>query len=226
MVADRPAFADSESPETAALSTLRGFGIDAILVTEKADLDSVTAHNMPKLALLDVASMRDAALTGCVRRCIDIELPVIALVPPERVVGLDVALGVDDFVLTPPRADELVARARRVLSREAPVEDSDLIRAGDLTINPANYEVSLKGDRVNLRFKEYELLMLLARNPGRVFSREALMSRIWGYDYFGGIRTVDVHIRRLRSKLQDAEHPLIETVWKAGYRFRDVRRPA
>ena len=96
-----------------------------------------------------------------------------------------------------------------------------MIRAGSLVINPSTYEVSLRGKRVNLRFKEYELLRLLATNPGRVYSREALLSSIWGYDYFGGTRTVDVHIRRLRSKIEDAEHPYIETIWNVGYRFRD-----
>ena len=92
----------------------------------------------------------------------------------------------------------------------------------DLLINPDNYEVKIKGNRVNLRFKEYELLLLLASNPGRVYDRASLLNQIWGYDYFGGTRTVDVHIRRLRSKIEvlpDTEY--IETIWNVGYRFTE-----
>ena len=83
--------------------------------------------------------------------------------------------------------------------------------------------MTIRGDRVSLTFKEYELLKLLAENPGRVFSRYALLNQIWGYEYFGGTRTVDVHIRRLRSKIEDAEHNFIETIWNVGYRFREAR---
>ena len=75
---------------------------------------------------------------------------------------------------------------------------------------------------MNLRFKEYELLLLIASSPGRVYTREALLNLVWGYDYLGGTRTVDVHVRRLRSKIEDANHSFIETVWNIGYRFRDI----
>ena len=115
----------------------------------------------------------------------------------------------------------MVTRVKLTLHRNRHEDGDEVIRAGSLVINPSTYEVSLRGKRVNLRFKEYELLRLLATNPGRVYSREALLSSIWGYDYFGGTRTVDVHIRRLRSKIEDAEHPYIETIWNVGYRFRD-----
>ena len=109
---------------------------------------------------------------------------------------------------------------RRVLSHVG-IRHDDLIRAGHLVINPASYEVTLNGIQLNLRFREYALLLLLATNPDRVFSRESLPSRVWSYQYYGGIRTVDVHIRRLRGKLQDSDHQFIETVWNVGYRFRD-----
>ena len=96
-----------------------------------------------------------------------------------------------------------------------------MVRAGDLSINHTNYEVAVSGRSVNLRFKEYELLLLMATNPGRVYTREQLLERIWGYDYLGGTRTVDVHIRRLRSKIEDRDHQFIETVWNVGYKFKD-----
>ena len=149
-------------------------------------------------------------------------LPAIALVPEDRLGDIDLAEGVDDFILGPPRPDELVMRARLALSRTPSADEGDLLRVGDLVINRTNYEVSVKGRRVNLRFKEYELLLLIASSPGRVYTREALLNLVWGYDYLGGTRTVDVHVRRLRSKIEDANHSFIETVWNVGYRFRDV----
>ena len=101
--------------------------------------------------------------------------------------------------------------------------DDGTITHGELSINPANYEVFIKGQRATLRFKEYELLLLLASNPGRVFDRGTILNQIWGYDYFGGTRTVDVHIRRLRSKIETSpDNPYIETIWNVGYRFRPI----
>jgi len=88
-------------------------------------------------------------------------------------------------------------------------------------LNLTKCEVSLANNVIPLTFKEYELLKLLATNPGKVFNREALLNRVWGYDYYGGDRTVDVHIRRLRSKIEDATHNFIETVRNIGYRFRE-----
>ena len=134
-----------------------------------------------------------------------------------------------DFIVSPPDPDELVIRAHRALTAGAggdADDESHIIRggrAGVLQIDTSSYEVTIKGERVGLRFKEYELLKLLAENPGRVFSRDALLNQIWGYEYFGGTRTVDVHIRRLRSKIGDAEHNFIETIWNVGYRFREAR---
>jgi two-component system, OmpR family, alkaline phosphatase synthesis response regulator PhoP len=94
-----------------------------------------------------------------------------------------------------------------------------VVRAGDLTLDLANYRVAVAGRPVELTFKEYELLRFLVQNPDKVLTREALLKRVWGYDYFGGSRTVDVHIRRLRSKLEDRGHVFIETIRNVGYRF-------
>ena len=99
-------------------------------------------------------------------------------------------------------------------------DSRELIECGDLVLDLARCEVALNGRLVALTFKEYELLRFLASHPGRVYTRDALLSKVWGYDYFGGDRTVDVHIRRLRSKIEDASHTFIETVRNIGYRFR------
>ena len=216
----RLSFAGDQTPEFDFAALLGELGIVAVVVSCEADLESLNSDPSPHLALVDISSMTEPDLGHCVQRCLQMKLPTIALVPEERVGDLGASPGVDDFVVMPPMVDELVTRAKLVLWRARSLEGSDVIRNGDLVISPANYEVSLKGMRINLRFKEYELLLLLASNPGRVYTREALLSRIWGYDYFRGTRTVDVHIRRLRSKIGDAEHSFIETIWNVGYRFK------
>ena len=100
-------------------------------------------------------------------------------------------------------------------------KEDTIIKAGDLAIDPIRCEVEVGGRLMALTFKEYELLKLLATNKGKVFTREALLNEIWGYDYYGGDRTVDVHIRRLRSKIEDPEHSFIDTVRNIGYKFKD-----
>ena len=96
-----------------------------------------------------------------------------------------------------------------------------LLKVGELSIDLERYEVTVSGRRAALTYKEFQLLVLLASNPGRVYTRETLLSQIWGYDYLGGTRTVDVHIRRLRSKLESTGYSIVETIWNVGYRFRE-----
>ena len=186
--------------------------------------DNPRGSQSVQLALVDTAYLTTAELKRCGRTCAQSKLPLIALVARPRVADLDPGFEFTDFIATPPDPDELVARARRALrdSGGTSPDEGDVIRAGDLVINTSSYEVTLKGERISLRFKEYELLRLLSENPGRVFSRDALLNQVWGYEYFGGTRTVDVHIRRLRSKIEDTDHPFIETIWNVGYRFRQV----
>jgi DNA-binding response OmpR family regulator len=146
-------------------------------------------------------------------------LPVVTLLSNESLDVLDSAVDVDDFVMAPWNTTELIARVRRILQRKPDANNKDLIKCGDLTIDLAKCEVVFRNRLVELTFKEYELLRFLVSNKGRVFSREALLNSVWGYDYYGGDRTVDVHIRRLRSKLDESD--CIETVRNIGYRFRD-----
>jgi DNA-binding response OmpR family regulator len=209
-----------EQPDLVA--ALRVRAIKTVLVAGESDMDGIRSDEMPHLALIDATAMPWPEAADCVARCSKMKLPAIALVPEERLWDMD--LEADDFLLSPPSVGELVARARRVMRLAAPGDDPDALRAGDLAINTANFEVSVSGRRVSLRFKEYELLLLMASNPGRVYSRAALLNQIWGYDYLGGTRTVDVHIRRLRSKIEDADHTFIETVWQVGYRFKSIER--
>ena len=125
----------------------------------------------------------------------------------------------DDFVMEPYDKHELLLRVRKIIGDESHAADQ-LLTAGDLIINTTQAEVFLSGRAIDLTFREYELLRFLASHPGRMYSRDALLNYVWGYDYFGGDRTVDVHIRRLRSKIEDAGHNFIDTVRNMGYRFR------
>jgi two-component system alkaline phosphatase synthesis response regulator PhoP len=144
----------------------------------------------------------------------------IALLTPEQAETFDSTLAVDDFLVWPAPAAELVARLRRALWRRTGADSNNAVRCGDLVMDFSSYRVFLSGRPVDLTYKEYELLRFLASHPDRVFTREALLNRVWGYEFYGGARTVDVHIRRLRSKLEDAGHSFIETVRNVGYRFK------
>jgi DNA-binding response OmpR family regulator len=145
--------------------------------------------------------------------------PIIALVHRELLDNVDGHLsGIDDFVVKPYSFRELELRIKRLLQA---TNSDELISCGDLMIDLARYEVSLAGKPIELTFREYELLKFLASNRGRVYTRESLLNKVWGYDYYGGDRTVDVHIRRLRSKIEDSSHAFIETVRNIGYRFKD-----
>ena len=146
-------------------------------------------------------------------------LPVITLLSSDSLDVLDCDPSIDDFVVEPWDVNELVIRAKRILQRKETSDAKDLISCGDITIDLAKCEVAVGGRLVELTFKEYELLRFLASKKGKVFTREALLNKVWGYDYYGGDRTVDVHIRRLRSKLGDSA--CIETVRNIGYRFSD-----
>lgn len=148
-----------------------------------------------------------------------IATPVIAAISWDLLRTPNARIATDDVIVVPWRLGELSMRIARLLVRKAPPVQAQLINAGDLVIDPERYDVYVANKPVLLTFKEYELLKLLASNPGRVYSREALLEQVWGYQYFGGTRTVDVHVRRLRSKIEDATHTFIDTIWNVGYRF-------
>jgi two-component system alkaline phosphatase synthesis response regulator PhoP len=160
----------------------------------------------------------EAGLIGAARKK---KIPVMALVPAEVLTGLDGGFEAgDDFITGSYRADELFLRISRLLQRAGKKESGERIERNGLVINLSNCEVTVNGRVAELTYKEYELLKLLAGSPGRVYTRDTLLNKVWGYDYFGGDRTVDVHIRRLRSKIEGPGPAFIETVRNIGYRFR------
>ena len=191
-----------------------------IQVPDATALAQLPVDQSPHAVLWDASSSVGDHLSEVADKCRAMHLPLLVALSPETLAQKDFSEVVDDFILCPPRLGELRARVHQALARQAGQTSGETVRVGDLVIDVERYEVHLAGRKVLLTFKEYQLLKLLAMNPGRVYSREALLSQIWGYDYFGGTRTVDVHIRRLRSKIEDADHSFIETVWTVGYRLR------
>jgi len=176
----------------------------------RADLIILQADNAEELA----------AGCGAVRRHPSLKsLPLIAVFPERLLAEVDFSAGMDDLILSPWRPAELLLRVNLALWRRGRTGSSQILKIGDLTIDVANYLVRFRGETLDLTLKEYELLCHLASYPGRVFTRAALLSSVWGYEYFGGTRTVDVHIRRLRAKLGDWGEEMIETVRGVGYRF-------
>ena len=125
----------------------------------------------------------------------------------------------DDFCLTPFHPAELEARLEHMIERHGDDESGAIITFGPLSLNVETYQAMVDGRALDLTYMEYELLRYLTASPGKVFSREILLSEVWGYDYYGGARTVDVHIRRLRSKLGEEHANLISTVRSVGYRL-------
>jgi DNA-binding response OmpR family regulator len=153
------------------------------------------------------------------------ETPIIMLTAKgeefDKVLGLE--LGADDYLTKPFSPRELVARVKAILRRASPEEpqnNDEVINYPGLNINMASREVRVGGQEVTLTPKEFDLLWFLAKNPGKVFTREQLLTAVWGYDYYGDLRTVDTHIKRLREKVErDGASPHVKTIWGVGYKF-------
>ncbi|MFD8558313.1 response regulator transcription factor [Streptosporangium canum] len=155
-------------------------------------------------------------------RTTGIACPLLVIVTEGGLAAMTAEWGADDVILDSSGPAEVEARLRLAVGRlnmSAAEEVPDEIRSGDLSIDEATYTARLRGRALDLTFKEFELLKYLAQHPGRVFTRAQLLQEVWGYDYFGGTRTVDVHVRRLRAKLGAEYESLIGTVRNVGYRF-------
>ncbi|XVQ11642.1 winged helix-turn-helix transcriptional regulator [Spirillospora sp. CA-255316] len=162
-------------------------------------------------------------------RTTGLDCPLLGIVTEGGLAALSPEWGLDDVLLQTAGPAEVEARLRLAVGRAAAVAEADEvpgeIRSGELTIDEATYTARLRGRVLDLTFKEFELLKYLAQHPGRVFTRAQLLQEVWGYDYFGGTRTVDVHVRRLRAKLGAEYESLIGTVRNVGYRFVPDHRP-
>jgi len=177
---------------------------DAILVDARRDL--VQARSLCRLL-----------------RTTGVSSPVFAVLTEGGLVAVTAEWGIDDVLLDTAGPAEVDARLRlttgRVATTTEATNEPGVVRAGELTIDEGTYTCRLRGRALDLTFKEFELLKYLAQHPGRVFTRAQLLQEVWGYDYYGGTRTVDVHVRRLRAKLGPEHEQLIGTVRHVGYKF-------
>ena len=190
-------------------------GVQAVQMFEKES---------PDLILMDLMMPQKSGIDACREIRATSSVPIIMLTAKgeevDRVVGLE--LGADDYIVKPFSAREVIARIKAVLRRVSAAAEpaSQTIRMEDLEISLSNYEVKIKGKPVEFTPKEVEILYLLASHPGRVFDREQILSKIWGYDYFGDTRAVDTQIKRIRQKIPDEGLSWgIRTVYGVGYKF-------
>lgn len=202
-------------------------GFDTKIANDgKAALEAFESYN-PDLIMLDIMLPELDGWQVCREVRKKSQCPIIMLTAKsevfDKVLGLE--LGADDYVVKPFEAKEIVARIKAVLRRSGTNEEDEVkeVSYDKLTINLTNYELRVNGVQVDTPPKEMELIYHLASNPNRVFSRDELLDQVWGFDYYGDSRTVDVHVKRLREKLEGVSDKWeLKTVWGVGYKF-DVK---
>ncbi len=196
-----------------------------------APTEATALIDVPPVDVIVVDGRRDLPHIRSLCRLIrttGVNVPVLLVVTEGGLAAVNADWGVDDVILSTAGPAELEARLRLTVGRLAKDDADelpDVIRNGDLTVDEASYTVKLRGRPLDLTYKEFELLKYLVQHPGRVFTRAQLLQEVWGYDYFGGTRTVDVHVRRLRAKLGAEHEQLIGTVRNVGYRFVTPSEP-
>ena len=216
--------ADPASPELARTLDLAGYAWKTVASTTEASEFEPTGGWAAMVVDSDENLDGAWSFLRTVRKHHSDPVPVLVLVSGGQLAELELRDDLfDDFCLTPFHPAELEARLRHLLSSETELVQADLVEYGDLALNLETYQASIGGRPLDMTYMEYELLKFLAQNPGKVFTREILLSRVWGYEYYGGARTVDVHIRRLRAKLGEEYAGLIQTVRSVGYRFGQSR---
>jgi len=217
-------FPDPAPPELAQALDLGGFPWSA--VADESAVDKVEPADGWAGAIICADTDPEGAFALCRairKRDLPLE-PVLILVSGTQLGDLELRDDLfDDFCLSPFHPRELEARLKHLFWRTGRGTRPELIEYGDLILNLETYQAAISGEPLDLTYMEYELLKFLASHPGKVFTRETLLSRVWGYEYYGGARTVDVHVRRLRAKLGEEHANLIQTVRSVGYRFGQSR---
>lgn len=189
--------------------------------TLPADASALLDAPVPDVILVDARRELPQARSLCrVIRATGASAPIIAVLTEGGLIAVNAEWAVDDVLLDTAGPSEVDARLRLAMTRVPETEEEDeRIIAGELVIDESSYSARLGSRLLDLTYKEFELLKHLAQHPGRVFTRAQLLQEVWGYDYYGGTRTVDVHVRRLRAKLGSEHEQLIGTIRNVGYRF-------
>lgn len=202
-------------------------GFEPVVAADGEEALELFDKYSPAVILLDVMMPKEDGYEVCRKIRGRSNVPIILITARgedfERIMGLDI--GADDYIVKPFSPSEVMARVRAILRRTANVQEGvkseNMVTVSNLTINLDEYTLTIGGQKMSLTKKEIETMWTLANNPNKVFTRDNLLDSLWGFDYFGDSRTVDSHIKRLRSKLDAADHPnwSIKTIWGVGYKF-------
>ena len=199
-------------------------GYRVVTCNDGVDAVSMVDSESPDMVLLDIMLPRLDGWQVCREIRKKSNVPIIMLTAKsetfDKILGLE--LGADDYISKPFDTKEVIARVKAVLRRTSNDDASDIkeVKYENLTINLTNYELVVKGNTIDTPPKELELIYHLASNPNRVYTRDQLLDEVWGFDYYGDSRTVDVHVKRLREKLENvSEQWSLKTVWGVGYKF-------
>jgi len=220
--------ADDNSDITDVLATYsKNEGFEPVVAGDGDEAFRLFSEYSPDVVLLDVMMPKEDGYAVCRRIRAVSNVPIILITARgedfEKIMGLDI--GADDYIVKPFSPREVMARVRAVVRRMSKNEDEisseNIHRIGNLEINLGEYTLSIGGQKIALTKKEIETMWTLATNPNKVFTRDNLLDSLWGFDYFGDSRTVDSHIKRLRSKIGVAEHTSwnVRTIWGVGYKF-------
>ena len=217
-------YPDPPPPELAQALDLGGYPWKAVGAKASVDADEPEDRWAGAIVIADGNAEGAWAVCRALRKR-DIPLePLLLLISGTQITDLELRDELfDDFCLHPFHPRELEARLRHLFWRTGLGTRPELVEYGELVLNLETYQAAIEGKALDLTYMEYELLKFLASHPGKVFTRETLLSRVWGYEYYGGARTVDVHVRRLRAKLGEEHAGLIQTVRSVGYRFGQSR---
>jgi len=208
-----------EAPSASLTGALLDGGYQPVPITDVADAGRKEPPSGWGAAVVELGDNPDLAIAVAGKLREEYDLAVLIVVDRTLTADLHDKDGFDDFLLTPVDRTELRVRLSRLGVTEIEVTDDPVLRHHDLELNTATYQAYLAGHPVDLTYMEYELLRFFVEHTNRVWSREQILSKVWGYDYFGGSRTVDVHVRRLRAKLGEERASWITTVRSVGYRF-------
>lgn len=201
-------------------------GLEPVVAADGEEALQLFHKCNPSVVLLDVMMPKEDGYEVCRKIRAQSNVPVILITARgedfERIMGLDI--GADDYIVKPFSPSEVMARVRAVMrrmSRNEEKKSGNSLTVSNLMINLDEYTLWISGEKINLTKKEIETMWILAGNPNKVYTRDNLLDSLWGFDYFGDSRTVDSHIKRLRSKLSKIEHPewAIKTIWGVGYKF-------
>jgi len=217
-------FPDPPPPDLARTLDLAGYRWKAVADADAATRTEPTEGWAGAVIAADLDPDGAWAMARALRKRDRAVSPLVVLVTGGQLPDLELRNDLfDDFCLAPFHPVELEARLRHLFWREGGGVRPEMVEYGALVLNLETYQATIESRPLDLTYMEYELLKFLAQNPGKVFTRETLLSRVWGYEYYGGARTVDVHIRRLRAKLGEEQANLIQTVRSVGYRFGQSR---